>query len=215
MLPAVLRHLTLALHRANASRPCQSSRAALTTAIHQPRADLRARRLLRRALLRPARRNAQALRHALRDHHPHPHDHGPDGLIFGVTMAERGVSQIVPVELAERRVRPRCALQPSGLGGQPRPAFHLIERPMEGTWFAGARPVAAMARIAPRSSRRAPGGSGVVRPSSRGSRYFSTLTSLRGFLEMPFDGNPIYHRRDGPPRDSRGRRRLARWRRGN
>ena len=53
---------------------------------HQPGADLRprrsrraARRLQRRALLRPPRRDAQARRHPLRRHHPQPHHHGPHG----------------------------------------------------------------------------------------------------------------------------------------
>ena len=37
----------------------------------------------------------------------------------------------------------------------------------------GARPVAAMARMASKSSLRAPGGGSVVRPSSRRPRYLS------------------------------------------
>ncbi len=52
-------------------------------------------------------------------------------------------------------------------------AFHLIEQPIDGTCPYGASPVAAMARIASNNSRRAPGGGGDVRPSSRRPRYFS------------------------------------------
>src|SRR5689334_19116405 len=52
-------------------------------------------------------------------------------------------------------------------------AFHLMEQPIDGTCCAGPTPVAAMARIASTSSRRAPAGGGVVRPSSRRPRYLS------------------------------------------
>ena len=73
---------------------------------HQSGADLRAgrsgraaRRPQRRALLRPARRDDEIHRHALCDHHPQSDHHGAHEPAFGVTMAERGVSQLVSVDL--------------------------------------------------------------------------------------------------------------------
>ena len=98
---------------------------------------------------------------------------GRDGKAIAVTTDVADREQVKALVDAAVQAYGRIDVIINNVGLQPRAVLHLIEQPIEAVCWLGAFPVAAMARIASRSSRRAPGGGAVVRPSSRRPRYLS------------------------------------------